>query len=228
MEQVSLALEPVRAFLAQLGAFLPRLILAILILIAGWLLAKFLRFAIIRGLKAVNFNVLADRAGIDGFLQQGGIKTDTLGILGMLVYWFMILVAFMVAFNSLGLVYVTDLIGRVLMFIPKVIVAVLILAFGAYFARFMATTVTAYFRNIGLEDAGLLGRITLYTIMVFVVLMALDQMSIGGDIIRHSFLILLAGVVLAVALAFGLGGQKWAATLLERWLPKKAGGKENH
>jgi len=228
MEQVSLALEPVRAFLAQLGAFLPRLILAILILIAGWLLAKFLRFAIIRGLKAVNFNVLADRAGIDGFLQQGGIKTDTLGILGMLVYWFMILVAFMVAFNSLGLAYVTDLIGRVLMFIPKVIVAVLILAFGAYFARFMATTVTAYFRNIGLEDAGLLGRITLYAIMVFVVLMALDQMSIGGDIIRHSFLILLAGVVLAAALAFGLGGQKWAATLLERWLPKKAGGKENH
>jgi flagellar biosynthesis protein FliQ len=228
MEQVSLALEPVRAFLAQLGAFLPRLILAILILIAGWLLAKFLRFAIIRGLKAVNFNVLADRAGIDGFLQQGGIKTDTLGILGMLVYWFMILVAFMVAFNSLGLAYVTDLIGRVLMFIPKVIVAVLILAFGAYFARFMATTVTAYFRNIGLEDAGLLGRITLYAIMVFVVLMALDQMSIGGDIIRHSVLILLAGVVLAVALAFGLGGQKWAATLLERWLPKKPGGKENH
>ena len=226
MEQVNLALEPLRAFLIQVGEFLPRLILAVVILIVGWMLAKFLRFAIVRGLKAVNFNVLADRAGIDGFLKQGGIKKDTLGIIGVLVYWFIILAALMVTFNSLGLAYVTALLGQVLLFIPKVIVAVLILAFGAYFARFMATTVTAYFRNVGFEDAELLGRITLYAIMVFVALIALDQVSIGGDIIRQSFLILLGGVVLAAALAFGIGGQKWAAELLERARPKKAGGKE--
>jgi hypothetical protein len=227
MEQVNLALEPVRAFLAQLGGFLPKLILAIAILIAGWLLAKFLRFAIVRGLKAVNFNVLADRAGIDGFLQQGGIKTDTTAVLGLLFYWLVVLAAIMVAFNSLGLAYVTDLVGRVLLFIPRVIVAVLILAFGAYFARFVATTVTTYFRNVGIEDAALLGRIAHYAIMVFVVLIALEQVNVGGDIIRQSFLILLGGVVLALALAFGIGGQKWAAELLERWSPKKAGkGKE--
>jgi hypothetical protein len=227
MERLDLALEPVRAFLAQVGAFLPRMILAIVILIAGWLLAKFLRFVIVRGLKAVNFNVLADRAGIDNFLRQGGIKTDTLSILGVLAYWFVILAALMVAFNSLGLAYVTDLVGRVLLFIPKVIVAVLVLAFGAYFARFVALTVTTYFRNVGLEDADLLGRVTLYAIMVFVVLIALDQVSIGVDIIRQSFLIILSGVVLALAIAFGIGGQKWAAELLECWRPKKAGGKEN-
>lgn len=226
MEQVNLLLEPLRAFLAQLGAFIPRLILAIAILVAGWLLAKILRFAIVRVLKAINFNVLTERAGIDGFLKQGGIKTNTIGILSVLVYWFVILVALMITFNSLGLAYVTDLVGQVLLFIPKVVVAVLILAFGSYFARFLATTVSAYFRNVGLEDADLLGRITLYAIMVFVVLMALDQVNIGGDIIRHSFLILLGGVVLAAALAFGIGGQKWAAELIERWKPKKTSGKE--
>jgi hypothetical protein len=52
--------------------------------------------------------------------------------------------------------------------------------------------------------------------MAFVVVIALDQMNIGADIIRLSFLILLSGVVLALALAFGLGGQKWAASTLER------------
>ncbi len=226
MEQVNLVFEPLRVFLMQIGEFLPRLILAVVILIAGWMLAKFMRFAIVRGLKAVNFNVLADRAGIDNFLKQGGIKADTLAILGVLVYWFVILAALMVTFNSLGLAYVTDLVGRILLFIPKVIVAVLILAFGAYFARFVATTVTTYFSNVGLEDAGLLGRITQYAIMVFVALIALDQVNIGGDIIRQSFLILLGGVVLAAALAFGIGGQKWAAELLDRWRPKKPAGKE--
>jgi hypothetical protein len=226
MEKIDLALEPIRAFLAEVGAFLPRMILAVVILIAGWLLAKFLRFAIVRGLKAVNFNVLSDRAGVDSFLRQGGIKMDTLAILGALAYWFVILAALMVACNSLGLTYVTDLVGRVLLFIPRVIVAVLVLAFGAYFARFVATAVTTYLRNVGLEDAELLGRLTQYAIMAFVVLISLDQMSIGVDIIRQSFLILLSGVVLALALAFGIGGQKWAAELLERWRPKSSGGKE--
>lgn len=223
MDQVNLALEPLRVFLAQLGEFLPKLILAVSILIVGWLLAKFLRFVIVRGLKAVNFHVLAERAGIDDFLQKGGIKTDITGVLALLCYWLVVLAALMVAFNGLGLTYVTDLIGRVLLFVPKVIVAVLILAFGAYFARFVATSVTTYFGNVGLEDAQLLGRIAHYAIMVFVALIALDQVSIGTDIIQHSFLIVLAGVMLALALAFGLGAQKMAARLLESWWPGKGG-----
>src|SRR4030065_503252 len=111
MEQVNLALEPLRIFLTQLGEFLPKLILAIVILIAGWLLAKSVRFVMIRGLKAVNFNVLADRAGIDNFLKQGGIKSDTVGILGVLAYWFVILETLMVTFNGLGLAYLTHPVG---------------------------------------------------------------------------------------------------------------------
>lgn len=221
MDQVSMALEPLRVFLAQLGAFLPRLLLAVIILVAGWLLAKFVRVVVDKGLRFVNFNVLAERAGIDGFLRQGGIKTDTTGLLAMLVYWLVILGALIVAFNSLGLAHVTELLGRILLFLPRVIVAVLILAFGAYFARFVGQAVTTYCRNVGIEDAELLGRLAQYAIVVFVALIVLDQLGIGGDILRQSFLIVLTGVVLALALAFGLGGQKWAAELLERWWPRK-------
>jgi hypothetical protein len=221
MEQVNLALEPLRAFLMQLGVFLPKLILAIIIIIAGWLLAKFLKLLVIKGLQVINFHVLTEKAGIDGFLQQGGIKTGMSGILGVLIYWLVILVTLVIAFNGLGLTYVTDLVSRVVMFIPKVIVAVLILAVGMYFARFIAQTVSAYCKNVGLEDADLLGRISQYAIMTFVVLIALDQVNVVTDIIRQSFLILLAGLVLALALAFGIGGQKTAAELLERWWPKK-------
>lgn len=221
MEQVDLALEPLRAFLTQLGVFLPKLILAIIIIIAGWLLAKFLKLLVIKGLQVINFNVLTEKAGIDGFLQQGGIKTGMAGILGVLVYWLVILITLMIAFNGLGLTYVTDLVSRVVMFIPKVIVAVLILAVGMYFSRFIAQTVSAYCKNVGLVDADLLGRISQYAIMVFVILIALDQVSVVTDIIRQTFLILLSGLALALALAFGIGGQKTAADLLERWWPKK-------
>jgi hypothetical protein len=210
----------VRVFLAEAGAFLPRLALAAAVLIAGWLAAKLVRFAIERSLRAVNFNVLAERAGLDAFLQQGGIRTDTVGIFGLIVYWVVILAALIIAFNGLGLTYITDLLRQVVLFVPHVIVALLVLAFGAYFARFIGATVVTYCRNVGIRDADILGRIAQYAIIAFVVLIALDQMSVGGDIIRVSFLIILAGVVLALALAFGLGGRDWAASLLERWWPR--------
>ena len=108
-----------------------------------------------------------------------------------------------------------------LLFVPKVLVALLILAFGAYFARFVGNAVTAYCRNVHLQDAELLGKLAQYAILTFVVLIALDQVNIGGDIVRQTFLIVLAGVVFALALAFGLGGKEWAAELLERWWPRK-------
>ncbi|HEX6692768.1 MAG TPA: hypothetical protein VF110_16640 [Burkholderiales bacterium] len=221
MNSIDVYIEPLRVFLRQAGDFLPRLGLAILVVIAGWMLAKMARFAIARGLRAINFNVLTERAGIDGFLRDGGIETDTSGILALLVYWLVILAALVIAFNGLGLTYITDLLGRVLLFVPKVMVALLILAFGAYFARFVGNAVCAYFRNINLQDADLLGRLAQYAILTFVVLIALDQVNVGGEIVRQTFLIVLAGVVFALALAFGLGGKDWAAQMLERWWPRR-------
>ena len=220
MDRLDLSLEPLRVFLVQVGDFLPRLALALVVVIVGWLLAKAARFAIVRGLRAINFHVVTQRAGLDGFLRDGGIHSDTTDILGLMVYWLVILGALVIAFNSLGLTYVTDLLGRVILFVPKVMVALLVLAFGAYFARFIANAITAYCKNVHIQDAEFLGRLGQYAILTFVVLIALDQVNIGGDIVRQSFLIILAGVIFALALAFGLGGKEWAAELLERWWPR--------
>ncbi|TMG80340.1 MAG: hypothetical protein E6H74_14770 [Betaproteobacteria bacterium] len=216
MERIDMMWEPVRYFLVQIGEFFPRVLLALVILVAGWLIAKAVRFAVVKALRAINFNVLTERAGIDGFLRQGGGETDTTGVLGLLVYWLTILTALMIASNSVGLIAVTELIIRVVLFVPKVIVAIVILAFGAYFARFIGMSVTAYCKNLDMPDATLLGRLAMYAIVVFVTMVAIDHLGLG-DIIRQTFLIILIGVVLALALAFGIGGQKRAADFLERW-----------
>jgi hypothetical protein len=220
MERMDSMLQPLHATIAHLVAFLPQVLLAIVVVIAGWLLAKAARFAVVKALRAINFNVLTERAGLDGFLEQGGIRSDTTDIFGVLVYWLVILAALVIAFNTLGMLYVTDLLRQVVGFVPRLMVALVILAFGAYFARFIGGAVMAYCRNVGIQDGDILGRLAQYAILAFVVLIALEQVQIGGDIVRHSFLIILAGVVLALALAFGIGGQGWAAELLERWWPR--------
>ncbi|MBO9515421.1 MAG: hypothetical protein J7549_15000 [Variovorax sp.] len=220
MESLSFHLEPLRAFLFQIGALLPRLLFAALVVLVGWLLAKAVRFAVVRGLHAINFQVLTERSGLDNFLRQGGMVPDATAVFGVLAYWMVILAALVVAFNGLGLSYVTDLLGRVMWFVPNLVVALLVLTFGAYFARFVADAVTSYGRGAGMQDALLLGKVAQYAILLFVVLIALDQVKIGGDIVRQSFLIILAGVVFALALAFGLAGKDWAARRIEEWWPQ--------
>jgi hypothetical protein len=227
MEKIDIMLEPVKEFLLQLARFLPKLALALGVLLAGWLLARFARFAINKGLRAINFNVLTERAGLDGFLNQGGIQTDTTGIIALLIYWLVILAALIIGCNSMGLTYITGLLGEIVLFVPKVIVALLILAFGAYFARFVRNSVVTYCKNIAIQDADVLGKLAQYAIMTFVVLIALDQVNVGGEIVRVSFLIILAGVTFALSLAFGLGGKNAAAELIDRWWPRERKNDDN-
>jgi len=219
MEKVDVMLEPLRVFTAQVAAFLPRLLLGVLILLAGLFIAKAARFAVRRGLRALNFHVLSRRSGMDSFLQDGGTSLDTTDLFGLLAYWLAILAALIVAFNSMGLSNVTELLARVMLFVPRLFVALLILAFGAYFARFVVGVVVAYCQGAGIRDAGALGQLARYAIMAFVIMIALEHLEIGGMIVRQTFLIILAGVMLALALAFGLGGRAWAAAHLERWWP---------
>jgi len=220
MNEFGFQLEPLRAILYQVGAFIPRLLVAAVVVLAGWLVAKVARFAVTRALRAVNFPVLTERAGLDGFLRQGGMQTDTTGVVGALVYWVVILAALIIAFNGLGLIYITDLLGKVVWFVPNIFVALLVLAFGAYFARFVGDAVHTYCRNVGMHDARFFSRVAQYAILIFVVLIALDQVKVGGDIVRQSFIVILAGFVFALALAFGLAGKDWAARRIEEWLPR--------
>lgn len=114
----------------------------------------------------------------------------------------------------------TDLLGRVLLFVPRMLVALLVLVFGSYFARFAGNAVHSYCRSAEISDGELLGRFMQYGVMVFVVLLAVDHLDIGGGLIQQTFLILLGGVVVALALAFGIGGRDRAAALIERWFPR--------
>ena len=227
MDSINVMIEPLRGTLQEIGAFAPRLGVALAVLVVGWLLAKAFRLGVVKALRAVNFHILTERAGIDGFLQQGGTDTDTTDWIGVIAYALVLLASLIIAFNSLGLTQVTDLLGKAMLFVPRLLVALLVVVFGSYFARFVGNAVQGYFRKTGISDAEVLGRIVQYAVLTFVVLLAVDHLDIGGGLIQQTFLILLAGVVLALALAFGLGARERAAELLERWFPRKSADQGN-
>jgi Zn-dependent protease len=107
----------------------------------------------------------------------------------------------------------------VVLFTPNLLIAMLVVIFGSYCARFVGMAIEHFCREAQIADGDMLARIARYIIMAFVIMVALSQVEIGGEIVQHTFLIILAGLMLALALAFGLGGRDWAAALLQRWWP---------
>jgi hypothetical protein len=221
MQSIDMLVDATREFLHQTAAFLPKLLLALLVVAAGWLLAKVVRFAVERALRAINFNVLTERAGTDNFLKQAGMQGDTTTLFGLVTFWLVIIATLVIAFNGMGLTYLPDLLGRAVLFAPKLFIAMLIMVFGSYCASVVGNAVHNYCLDAGIADADVLGRLVRYAIMLFVVMIALSQVEVGGDIVQRTFLIILAGIMLAIALAFGLGGKEWAAALLQRWWPQQ-------
>jgi Conserved TM helix len=221
MQSIDMFVDATREFLHQTAIFLPKLLLALVVVLVGWLLAKAARFAVERALRAVNFNVLTERAGTDNFLQQAGMRGDTTTLFGLVGFWVVILAALIIAFNGLGLTYITDLLQRVVLFTPKLLIAMLLVIFGSYCAGFVGNAVQNYCVDAQIPDGDVLSRLVRYLIMTLVVMIALSHLEIGGDIVQRTFLIILAGLMLALALAFGLGGKNWAAALLQRWWPQE-------
>jgi len=226
MEAFDVLVEPLRGLLQQLGAFLPRLAVALVILLLGWLLAKAFRLGVVKSLRALNFHVLTEKAGVNDFLKQGGTERDTTDLFGWLAHALVVLASLVLAANSLDLSQVTDLLGKVVLFVPRLLVAMLVLVFGSYFARFVAGAVRGYCKRVDINDSELLARLAQYGVMSFVILLAIDHLDIGGGLIQQTFLILLAGVVFAVALALGLGARERAQSLVERWFPQEKPGTE--
>jgi hypothetical protein len=220
MQSIDMLVDATREFLHQTAAFLPKLLLALLVVAVGWLLAKVVRFAVERALRAINFNVLTERAGTDNFLKQAGMQGDTTTLFGLVAFWLVIIATLVIAFNGMGLTYLPDLLGRAVLFAPKLLIAMLIMVFGSYCASVVGNAVQNYCLDARIADADVLGRLVRYAIMLFVVMIALSQIEVGGDIVQRTFLIILAGLMLAIALAFGLGGKEWAAALLQRWWPQ--------
>jgi hypothetical protein len=215
MEQMNLFLESLRGFWLNLSAFLPRLIGALLLLIIGWLIAKMVRKWMIKGLKLVRLDVFAERAGIEDFLLRGGVSFTTVTLVANLIYWFILLTIILAVLNSLGLQAAAELFNKIILFIPNVIVAIVVLIFGTLFARFMQTISFTYLSNIGMSGAKAVSTVTYYAILLFAVFLALQQLSVGGEILVSAFQIAFGAICLALALAFGLGGRGLASHILE-------------
>ena len=200
----------------SISVFLPKLIMALVILIIGYFIAKIVKNVLVRVLRAVKFNDVADKVGINGFMKKAGLKSDASGMMGKMGYWMIMLTTLILFFNNLGLPEVSGLLQDAVSFIPRILVGCILLIVGMYAADFLRDMVVATLKGGGFESPNMVGNLTYGVVMFLVVSMVLDQIGIGGDIVNTLVTSVLGGVSLATAIAFGLGGRDWASKQIKK------------
>ncbi len=220
MWESSTLLRSLRNTAGEIGAFLPDLALALLLLILGWLLARVVRRIAIRSLRLLQVDQLAERSGVDDFLVRGGVEVTTVTLVAGTLYWLILAAVFVVLLEAVGLQTAGLLLSRLANFIPNLILAIGILVFGSLLARVVGGLVFSYLSNIGSAAAEPIGALARYALLVFVLFMAAEQLAIQTAVLVSAFQIAFAAVCLAAALAFGLGGREWAARVIARYTRK--------
>jgi len=204
--------------------FVPNLVIAVLIIIIGWVIGALLGRVVSQVIKAIKIDDALKRAGIEDFFRKGGLLLDSGYFVGVLVKWFVIVVFLVAAFDVLGLDQVNSFLREVvLLYLPRVIVAVLILLVSAVIADVMQRIVVTSAKTAEFSSAGLLGKVTKWAIWIFAILVALDQLGIAAGFVQTIFTGVVVALSLALGLSFGLGGQDAAAKYVE-----KVGGEINH
>jgi Conserved TM helix len=197
--------------------FLPALIGALLILILGWIISGLLAGLVERGLKAIGFERAAQSTGISGFIERSGSSWTASAIVAEIVKWFIRLLAIQAAASVLGLTQISQIITAIMLWLPNLVVAIVIVVIGALIAKFVSGLVRGSTSQMGFTNPGLLASVAYYAIVVFAVMAAIDQLGIAETVVDTLFIGLVATVVLAAGLAFGLGGQQTAAQITAGW-----------
>jgi hypothetical protein len=209
-------IEPFDTFLERFQQFLPNLLSFILVLFAGIVLGLVLKTIFLRFFRAIKLDKFSERSGMVEMLKKGGVEESISHILARLISWLTVISFFILSLRSLNVPVIERILERFILYLPNVFVATVILFFGYMLSNFLGRTALIAAVNAGLKLAGLLGRFVKLTIFLLAVTMALEQLGIGRETIIISFAIIFGGLVLALALAFGLGGRDIAKEYLEK------------
>jgi flagellar biosynthesis protein FliQ len=196
--------------------FVPKLIIAFIIIVFGWIVGAILGRFVAQIIRSMRVDNVLKSAGAEDTLARAGFGLNSGRFVGGLVKWFIIVVFLVAAFDVLGLSEVNDFLRSVLDFLPRVIVAVLILLAGTVIAEWMQKIIVGGARAAEFASAPFLGVIAKWIILVFAILIAMDQIAILQGFSQILFTGVVAMLTIAGGLAFGLGGRDAAKRYIEK------------
>jgi hypothetical protein len=203
--------------LAMFLAAIPKIIGFLVIIIVGWIVASLVAKAVAALLRTIQFNDMASRSGFADFVNNMGVKTDSAGVIALVVKWFVRLIVLVAAFDALGLPAVSDVLRQLLLWLPNLVVALVILVIGGLAAGALAGVVRGAAARAELGNPDLLASIARVAVWGFAIVIAVNQIGVAQTIVNTLFTAIVGAIALALGLAFGLGGRETAGEIVRNW-----------
>jgi hypothetical protein len=207
--------DRMRTSFGQFAEVVPALIGALVILLAGYLLARLIEKGTERLLRRLRLNQVLERGGVMQAVERSGSHFNPTRVIANLVFWLVMFAVLLLAANALGLQSLADVFQELVSYIPSVIAAVVIITVGIVLGGFVGGLIMA--SAGGLPGGATLARVGKGGVIILAVFMALQELGIATDIVTTAFAILFGAVALAMALSFGLGNRDLAGQVTREW-----------
>jgi small-conductance mechanosensitive channel len=208
--------------LGTIFTWLPNLLGALLLLLIGWLVARLVQFIIGGLLRRLRLDVLTERVGISRMLSNAGLDPSAANLLASLTYWLILFIFVLAATESVGLIGISEMLNRLVGYLPNVLAAALILLLGSLIAQVIGDALRGMATQAGVAAGPALGQIVRYTLLVFTIILALGQLGIQTDLLTIAASALVIATTLALALAFGFGSRDLARNIMAGYHAKEA------
>lgn len=223
---LDLMLEPLQDVFEKFKVFFPNLLAMLVIFVVGIVLARVLRTLLVKFLAAVGFDNWSDRSGFTTLLRKGDLWVKPSIAVGAACFWLLIILTLMTGLGALNVEAINILVAQFFSYLPRVFSAAVILVVGYLLASFISRAVLIAAANAGYHYARFLAEAIRVLLMLMIVAMVLEQLQIATSIVLAAFSILFGGIVVALSIAFGVGGIDAARRTIERHLAQeKSAGK---
>ncbi len=220
--QINYALrDSLSRVLSSLASLVPGLLALLVSVLLAVLLGALARWIVVRILSVFKFDQRLERWGASALADWSPRNSPTL-LVGRLVHWMFVLLGAMVGLAAFDATLMTTLLGRLGTYLPNVFIAVILIIAGTVLARFLSRGVLISAVNMQLQSARLISLGVKWLVLLLTIAMALDHLSIGGAILDLAFGAVFGGIVLALALAVGLGSKDLVSRSWERQADREA------
>jgi hypothetical protein len=211
-----LLFSPFTLFWERLKDISPKILEIFLIILLGFVFAWILKVVLREILKIIKFDNLCDRIGLSTAMVRANVKRSPTDIVGLIIYWLVIFWVLILSLSTLNVQVIDELTSSFLLYLPRFFIAVLVLIFGYFFAGFLGRALLIALVNAQVKSAKPISLTVQILILILFLTMGIEQLGIAKGVVVVTFSILLGGVVLALAIAFGLGGKDMAKDFLEK------------
>tara|TARA_R110001592_G_C13119778_1_gene745727 strand:- start:12 stop:857 length:846 start_codon:yes stop_codon:yes gene_type:complete len=199
----------------------PKVLFAILILMIGWLITKLITFLLKRTLKFSKVDRLTEIINEKNLFGKTDLKFNVTSVIVGFVKWLLFLVFLIIASDVMNWKIVSEEIGKLLSYLPRLFSAIALFMIGLYIASFIKKAVKGLFESFDLQGGAIISSLVFYVIIVTITITAINQAGVNTDLITNNLTLILGGLLATFVIGFGLGSRDVINNLLFSFYSKR-------